>query len=196
MAAETQQRYAEITTTGAASVKISSHVKTGYVNIITSWDSIISAVIDPISYEITPSSCAFQVINDVPVGGETKFSLISGLVFGAIEIYQNSVKIFKGSVDHLSNIGRAFCTVHCVSDDVDLSKKFAHDIVDIDIYSSADPDDVGKMLPQVYGSVKRVPFMGVDTGAISTLLTDIVSGAASIELSDARSEERRVGKEC
>jgi hypothetical protein len=52
-------------------------------------------------------------------------------------------------------------------------------------YPNADPDDLNKMEPVVYGSVKNVRGLAIIAGGASTLRTDLAIGAGTIELSDA-----------
>jgi len=176
MTAELPRRYAIITTTGAATINISDHVKTSYTDIITVWTGDIgSEAIDPISYAITPGSCAFNVQNNVTVGGQSRFSSIPGLNSAIIEIYQEGVEIFSGKIDHLSNIGWADCTINCVGRDSELNRDYVYELIDPATYPDADPKDIGKMLPHVFGTPKRVPFLAAAVGYVSSLTDKIES---------------------
>lgn len=52
-------------------------------------------------------------------------------------------------------------------------------------YPGADPDDVGKVVPIPYGTVKKVRALAVDAGKITTLTADISATATSIILTTA-----------
>lgn len=52
-------------------------------------------------------------------------------------------------------------------------------------YPDADPDDIGKIIPIVYGSVKRLPALAVSAGIQTSLPSNIGSAATSITVSDA-----------
>ncbi len=51
-------------------------------------------------------------------------------------------------------------------------------------YPSADPDDVGKVKPIVYGTVKKLKALAIDAGAQTSLPSTISSGALNFFLSD------------
>lgn len=57
--------------------------------------------------------------------------------------------------------------------------------VDRSLYPSADPDDVGKVIPIPYGTVRRLPGLAVDAGAQTSLPVAIDAIATSCALSDA-----------
>ena len=66
-----------------------------------------------------------------------------------------------------------------------LRHQFSHDLVEIETYAASDPNDIGKMLPQVYGSAYRVPFRAVNIGAYSTLTATINDEVTTITLTDS-----------
>ena len=177
---EQQRRYLEITTRGGATVKLSDHVKATYTDIISVWGEISSDKMDPVTYELEPASASFSVINNVAVGGTARFSGITGLIFAKIEIWQEGTKIFSGTIDSLTNIGWADCTVHCIGITAELNKLYSHIILDADTYADADPQDLGKMLPHVYGTPKRVPFLGAQVGFVSPISEEITATTTTI----------------
>lgn len=179
MAAEQSRRRAEIVLADGVSpgttIFISDYSTEGHTEIITSWNNIISTKIDPVNFKTTPAFAGFAVNNNVTVGGESRFSNLTGLVFAEITIYQELTAIFKGKINTLNNIGRAECIVQCVGFDADLSKLFDHTIINETDFPYADQRDIGKMLPVVYGSAKRVPFLGIEVGASSYLTAPLSS---------------------
>lgn len=66
------------------------------------------------------------------------------------------------------------------------NKKIGEDlIISADDYSSADPDDIGKMQNICYGSLSKAPCRAISSGGVDNLAGDIDSSQVSIELSDA-----------
>jgi hypothetical protein len=54
-----------------------------------------------------------------------------------------------------------------------------------DAYPFADPDDLGRIEPIVYGEVKYLPCLAIDAGAISALRSGLAEGDTTINLSDS-----------
>jgi|WetSurMetagenome_2_1015567.scaffolds.fasta_scaffold00567_19 hypothetical protein len=183
--AETVQKYAVITTKYSEEVKISDFTKSAYSNIVFSWSPISSTDIDPINFASTPGQCSFVVANNVTINGVSRFSKITGLVFADIKIYQNNILIFWGTVEDLTNINNVDVTVQCVGKDAELSKLFQHTIVDTVNFPHAGIDEIGKMLPVVYGEAKRVPFIGIDIGTSTLLAISLTAIAMTVVLSDS-----------
>jgi len=169
MAAETQERYVVIIPTSGSTLYISDFEKTSYSQIILSWSPIRSTAINPIDYTSTPGQCSFVVANNVTIGGQSRFSNIPGLTFADIKIYQNTVLIFRGTIEDLTNIGNEEVTIQCIGKDAELSKLFKHTVIGSTNFPYADPAEIGKMLPVVYGDVKKVPFSAIDVGATARL---------------------------
>ncbi len=59
--------------------------------------------------------------------------------------------------------------------------------VDRTSYPDADPDDVGKVIPMVFGSVSRLPALAIDAGMQTSLPNNINAAATSFALSDTTS---------
>lgn len=53
------------------------------------------------------------------------------------------------------------------------------------VYPDADPDDVGKILPLIYGTVAKVPLPAVDAGIQTSLPSNINASTQSVTVSDA-----------
>lgn len=53
------------------------------------------------------------------------------------------------------------------------------------MYPDADPDDIGKMIPIVYGAVKKLPALAVSAGVQTSLPVNLGSTATSMRVSDA-----------
>jgi len=55
-------------------------------------------------------------------------------------------------------------------------------LLDADDYPGADPDDIGKMIPIIYGSVEKVKALAIDAGVVTTLATNTTAAATSLSL--------------
>ena len=187
--AENPQRAVIITTTAALEVRISSYEVATYTDIINSWASFDSGSIDQINYGTEPGSGLFYVMNDVAVAGYSKFSSIPGVEGGVIEIYQDEIKIFVGKIDHLSNIGHSYCTVHFVTPEADISQMLDYTILQSDDFANADPSDLNKMFPLPYGTPKRVPFLKAATGAYDVLSEPLAEDATTIPIAQLANAE-------
>jgi len=164
--------------------------------VVISIDAIQAGGIDPVSYEVGISETTITLNNDIPIGGATRFTALfeggspqfSGVtvseIFTGAAVAGDERVIFSGSIEDLRDMRTDQVVLVCSGFELDVSKKYSHNIVDSDTYPNADPDDAGKMLPEIYGSAKRVPFLGIDVGAISTLSEDITSVSTTIKLTD------------
>jgi len=153
----------------AGSIQISDFETAGYTDIILSWSPIVSTALNPIDYKSTPAHCDFIVQNNITVGGYAKFSKIPNLIFSSVKITQETTEIFKGIISNVINIGHDEVTIQCVGKDGELSKKFTHEIVELETFPAAGVDAISKMLPVVYGSPKRIPFLSIGTETVTTL---------------------------
>lgn len=159
-----------------------------YEPLIVSWDEIRSGRINPVTYEVEPSSAGFSVLNSVSVGGADTFAKLFALYnphFVTITISEFHVgasaaedleDIFKGNTEDFPEMTTDIVSVTCSGFELSITNKFAHDMVDATTYPDADPDDLGKMLPQAYGQAKRVPFMAVDAGWMTSLAQNLTAG--------------------
>jgi len=143
-----------------------------------------------------PSTGSILVDNTVPVGGASSFTAL----FSSNTVFYQNIKIYKiyegasATADKILLVDseiediemeRETVRLYYTSSDVTLNKKFTSVFCELDTYPGAEPDDVGKMLPIVYGNAKKVPFIGVDTGTLDTLSGDINSSVTSLSVSDA-----------
>ena len=70
---------------------------------------------------------------------------------------------------------------------VDSSMRFEYSVGELlktSIYPNADPDDVGKAIPIIYGNVKNVPALAIDAGWVTTVAEDIIASATSFNITD------------
>jgi hypothetical protein len=153
-----------------------------YEPLVLSWEAIEHGRIDPVDYSLEPSSAGFTLDNSVPVGGAANITalfsvydphyatvtisriyLFNGQVPGA----GDRVDLFAGKIEDLPGMSREQVGVTCTGLELDIANRFPVAICTTDEYPGADPDDVGKMLPVVYGRPKRVPALAVDAGSKS-----------------------------
>ena len=97
----------------------------------------------------------------------------------------DEIVIFKGEIEEPRNMLADQITLVVSDYALSISNKFDHAVVDETTYPGADPDDIGKMLPQCYGRCNKVPFMAVDAGAITTLAADATKTDTTITLTDS-----------
>ena len=145
-----------------------------YEPMVLSWGQIKIGEIHPVSYKNTPGQMSFTIDNDTPVGGAARFSLLFGTYtpqYTSIEVREflwfrgkatDAQTTFKGHIEDIAGISSDQVTVTCSSFELYVANKFSHEILDSTNYPSADPDDYGKMLPQVYGQAKKAPFLNAN----------------------------------
>jgi hypothetical protein len=172
-----------------------------YEPLIMSWGTIKCGRIDPVTYAVEPGAADFTVDNSQPVGGADCFSvlfaaddpqycsvIISEIHAGA-SASADKENIFAGHIEDLPEMTVDRVSVACGGFELDVVNRFAHTIVDDTTYPGADPDDIGKMVPQFYGAVKRVPCIAADAGGKTTIAEDMTDtspgNSGTLAVSDA-----------
>ncbi len=141
----------------------------------------------PVTYQSSAGQFLFVVDNTVTVGPADYFSklfLLYSFYFATVTVFQiyegastgDKITKFKGLIEDHTDMTQAEIEFTCAGPEISLSDNYTHDIVDDDTYPGADPDELGKMFPQCYGTVKRVPFISIDAGSLTTLVSDIGTG--------------------
>ena len=156
-----------------------------YDPLIASWSPIRQGAVDPVNWFTNAGDMTLNILNNIPVGGYPSFS---GLLahydwaFAEVTVMQahedalaadDHVALFAGFVENPDGMDRAVVTLTVSGRELAYSEKWPVAFVTTDDYPNADPDDVGKMLPQCWGPCKRAPFMAVAAGWITTLAEDI-----------------------
>jgi hypothetical protein len=143
------------------------------------------------------SETSFTVLNNVPVAGFDRFSLSfadNPIFYTEVRIYDlfdgatlvaDKDLVFSGTIEDIDVTDSSRIVIHCTGPELSIMNKFQGEIVSLDTYPGADPDDIGKLLPIVYGAAKNVPFLAVDAGSLNTLLSNIDAVMTQIDLSDA-----------
>lgn len=168
-----------------------------YEPLVISWDTIEMGAIDPITYETADSRASFVIDNSVPMGGANSFTRLFtshdphfatvtiSEIFAGATVADDKIDIFKGQIEDILDMAPDRVTITATGYEQAVNNKFPHIIVDTTTYPDADPDDVGKMLPIVYGSAKKAPFRSIASGPVTTLSEDITATDATLKLSDA-----------
>jgi len=168
-----------------------------YEPLVISWGAIERGAIDPVSYEVEPGEAEVVLGNTVPVGGAERFTALFAThdphyatawiaeIYGSAVAAGDRVARFAGRIEDALDMATDRVTLVLSGIELDIANRFSHEIVTTSAFPSADPDDVGRMLGQGYGRLKRVPFRAVDAGNRTSLVTAIGAAATSVPLSDA-----------
>lgn len=167
-----------------------------YEPIINSVGSSNHGALESVNYKSKAGKFSFTVNNTVTIGPAIFFSklfLLYSFYFATVSAFQiyegasagDKITRFKGLIENHSDMTQAEIEITCAGPELSLPDNFVHDIVDDTTYPGAAPDDLGKMLPQVYGTAKRVPLISIDAGSITTLVTDITDVTGTITLTDS-----------
>jgi len=168
-----------------------------YDPLINGWSPIRLGEIDPIRYATRPGEMSLHIDNNTPIGGHAKFSELLGAydaAYATVLISQihegatapdDEVDVFKGQIEAPEKMDRSQVSLRISDIALGHVNKWPYIIVTTDDYSGADPDDVGKMLPQVWGECKRVPFAAVDAGVLTTIGEDLDASETTVTIGDA-----------
>lgn len=169
-----------------------------YEPLIISWGGMALGRIDPLSHKSAPGLSSAVLYNNVPVGGANNFTelfITYNPHFITITVTEffidnkgentHGVRIFKGTIEDPFDMSTDEVILSFSDISLELSNQFSHEIVDDTTYPSAEVVDIGKMLPQVWGTAKKVPFLGINTAPMSTLADSIDDIDTTIPLSDS-----------
>jgi hypothetical protein len=152
--------------------------------------------LEPALYKVSPGSFRLDIDNSQPVGGAASFSALFGtydphfatvdvaLIFNGATASGDKIDLFSGKIDDFPAISQRSVAIGCSSSETELSSLFPAAFVNTTDYADADPDDIGKMLPYVYGQAKKVPFRAVDAGSVTELTGDLSDSATTINAGD------------
>jgi hypothetical protein len=168
-----------------------------YEPVVLSWGANNHGEIDPVSYEVNPGETEVIIDNAVPIGGAERFTELFATYnphYATAEIVEifvgataatDQVYRFKGRIEDTLDMETDRVTLTLSGIELDIANRFNHTIITTDAFPSADPDDVGAMLGQGYGRLKRAPFRAIDAGNRTALVAAIGAGDTSIAISDA-----------
>lgn len=172
-----------------------------YEPMVMSWGTATRGRIGVPDYETEPGEFSVTIDNSVPVAGYTRFTAIfadykpqwstvtESYIFNGATSPPDEIDSFKGYIEDVLDMSPQQITLAVSSFELGLSEKFSHTIVDTTTYSGADPDHVGKMVPQVYGRARRVPAIAADAGGKTSLVGDITydtpTDSGTLEVTDA-----------
>jgi hypothetical protein len=166
-----------------------------YEPLVEEWGDIRSSLIKFDGTPPDPSEASFDIDNTVPVAGASRFTKLfteNPPHFAPITIYNifegassssDMIIEFKGYIEDVE-MSPQIVHIFASGPETYLLKKFQGTICNLDDYPDADPDDLGKLIPISYGSIKKIRFTAVDAGQLDVLTTEIDSSIVSIPLSD------------
>jgi surface protein len=168
-----------------------------YEPVVLSWGANNHGTIDPVSYAVDPGETEVVIDNAVPIGGAERFSELFATYsphYATAEIVEifvgattaaDQVFRFKGRIEDSLDMATDRVTLTFSGIELDIANRFNHTILTTDAFPSADPDDIGAMLGQGYGRLKRVPLRAIDAGNRTALVAAIGAADTSIPISDA-----------
>lgn len=168
-----------------------------YEPLILSWGNIDQGRINPITFKYFPGQASFTVDNKTPIGGFSCFTsifptyrphkaivTISQIFNGAI-LAEDEITEWEGKIEDFPAMKQDVVGVTCIGYDLSILSTFEHTTVSFSNYPGADPDEIGKMLPVVYGEAKKVPFIAVNVGSMTTTTEDLDTTETIIDVTDA-----------
>jgi len=167
-----------------------------YEPLVISWSTIDYGMVGLDGKDGSPSQMSVVIDNTISVGGEDRFTDLFSTykptyadvtvseIFEDASASGDKVIRFKGTVED-PDMELEQVTLNLISMEISVMNKLSVEVCDEDNYPDSDPDDWGKIFPIVYGEAKRVPFLGVDAGSMTTLSADITNVQTFINVSDA-----------
>ena len=151
-----------------------------YEPLVLSWGMIDQGRIDPITFKYSPGQASFKIDNKPTVGGFDCFTSIFNThkphkaivtisqIFNGATLAADEITEWEGMIEDFPSMKQEIVGITCIGYDLSILSTFDHTTVSFSNYPGADPDEVGKMLPEVYGYAKKVPFIAVDVGSMTT----------------------------
>ena len=158
--------------------------------------SPVEGSIDPFTLAYQPAAVTLTIANNRPFLGYSRFSDLCSdysFEFATVTVWWvtansspgDEVLLFKGKAEELSQITEEVCRLRVTEYSLSLEDRLIFSRVNDTEYPGADPDDMGKVIPIIYGSAKKVRALAVDAGSISNLTADINGAVTTITLSDS-----------
>lgn len=134
--------------------------------------------------EIQDGRTRIELYNIPRIDDQIKIGQIVTIYFWIVGlVYGDKAKLFKGTVGKDLGGGAHTLSFTCNGMGEYFDKKLGQPLSDVS-YPNADPDDVGKIMPIVYGDITDHRCLAIDAGGVSTLKDDLSSGASTIYLTD------------
>lgn len=93
------------------------------------------------------------------------------------------LQVFEGTITDPINV--TLEVIEFTAEGLEVSKNATvGELLTTDEYPGADPDDIGKTKPIVYGTVKGNKCLAIDAGTVTNLAVDITASSATIEVTD------------
>ncbi|RLC21877.1 MAG: hypothetical protein DRH56_09155, partial [Deltaproteobacteria bacterium] len=160
-----------------------------YDPLILDWSPVAFGQIDPVSLETQPGDTSVRILNTEPVGGYDTFSGFLDAfdwAYASATLSQvhedaladgDAVTLFSGAVEMPEALSRESVTIRISGRELSLKDKWPVTLVNATDYPGADPDDIGAMIPQVWGACKRVPARAVAAGGKTTIAQDMTDSS-------------------
>jgi len=170
-----------------------------YEPLIISWGTIDQGRIDPITFRYSPGQASFIVDNKPSVGGFDCFTSIFptykphkatvtiSQIFNGATLAADEITEWEGKIEDFPAMSQETVGVTCIGYDLSIIASFEHTTASFSNYPGADPDEIGKMLPVVYGEAKKVPFIAVNVGSMTTTTEDLDTTETIIDVTDTSS---------
>ncbi len=167
-----------------------------YDPIVYSWGALVAGNFDAISKAPGIGQGEMVIDNGTPIFGSprlTQFFRNNNPHFSVLTVYEfmegqtaagDLVPIYQGGFEDALNMDQPTVSIVFSGNELDISNRFEYEIVELATYPAARLKDVGKMLPQVWGSAQKVPFMGVSVGKVTTITVDIGDADTEIDITD------------
>jgi len=172
-----------------------------YEPLVLEWGTIRGGRIDPVSLEVEPAETEIVIDNNTPVGGAQRLAALFAthdphyavvtvsLIMAGAAAAGDRIDLFKGRIEDPQGMAADRLTLACSGIELDIANRFSHTILTTLDRPGADPDDIGKMVPVVYGRASMVPALAVDAGGRSSIASDMApevpADGQSLEISDA-----------
>lgn len=142
-------------------------------------DMSLDLVIDPAAIP-SIDDMLWDDLNDVEKTDCTLYLWFLG--FEGTGVYP--LPVWVGNIIDFEQLDELTERVQLIDQSVGLNKPIGKKLNTTD-WPNADPDDIGKVIPIVYGSVDNVPALAIDAGWVTTLAEDIAVGTTSFDITDA-----------
>lgn len=171
-----------------------------YQPLVLEWGEIKGCEeLDPITWKSSPCSARAVIDNSIYIGGVDRFTELFAtndpqFTKATIKEYyyvsdtedlDNLKTIFVGNIEDLLNMSSDKIELVFSGYELSIQNKYQVTYIEEDAFPNADPDEYGKILPQAYGTVKKLPFRAIDVGRVTTISEDITKLSTTIKITDA-----------
>lgn len=162
---------------------------------VSNWGSIDENIAGD-GFGVTVADFSLQVINDpnsnvkiedVLWMGSNNIEMVDCELYlwfrGLNPATDPPVKMWVGNIVDFEKVDELNYSLTLVDQSVRVDK-YIGEKVTLDEYPGADPDEVGKVKPIIYGAVTRTPCLALDAGSVTMLKSNIDATVTTIPVSD------------